>query len=128
MLDLNDLLANAGDRLRNLFRRDPKHDPLAHLRGDDAWKHTLRIRETYMKLQKRGGDSGRARRRSETAEEYRPKVAPALGESQEIPPAVNAITVRYRQARYSGRPAAGGDADIVEVNWDTIDRIPRPEK
>jgi hypothetical protein len=128
VLDLNDLLANAGDRLRNLFRRDPKFDPLAHLRGDDAWKHTLRIREAYIKLQNRGGDSGRARRKSETAEEYRPKVTPALGESQDIPPAVNAITVRYRQARYSGRPASAADADIVEVNWDTIDRNPRPEK
>lgn len=128
VLNLDDLLANAGDRLRGLFRRDPKADPFAHLRGDDRWRHTIRIRETYTKLQERGSDSGRARRRSETAEEYRGKVVPVLGESRDIQPAVDAITIRYRQARYSGRPANAGDADIVEVNWDTIDRLPRPEQ
>ena len=128
VLDWNDLLANAGDRLRSLFRRQPQDDPLAHLRGDETWRHTLRIREAYTKLQGRGRESGRARRRSETAEEYRPQVAGALGEGTQIQPAVDAITVRYRRARYSGRPADAADADIVEVNWETIERLPRPEQ
>lgn len=128
VLSWDDLFANAGDRLRSLFRREQRPDPLAHLRGDDTWRHTLRIREVYTKLQQRGGESGRARRRSETVEEYRRRVPPALGESPDIPPAVDAITLRYRQARYSGKPALASDADIVEVNWDTIERLPKPEQ
>jgi hypothetical protein len=128
VLNWDDLLANAGERLRGLFRRDQKADPFAHLRGDDRWRHTLRIREVYLKLQSRGSDLGRARRRSETAEEYRPKVTAALGDDTGLPPAVDAITARYRRARYSGRPASAEDADIVEINWDTIERAPRPEQ
>jgi hypothetical protein len=127
VLDWNDLLGNMGDRLRGMFRREQQPDPLAHLRGDDAWRHTLRIREVYTKLQRRGDESGRARRRSETAEEYRPGVSSALGEHPDIPPAVEAITARYRKARYSGKPAGASDADIVEVNWETIDGLPKPE-
>ena len=128
VLNWDDLLANAGDKLRGLFRREEKPDPLAHLRGDDAWRHTLRIREVYLKLQARGSEFGRARRRSETAHEYRATVAPVLGDNREVPQALDAITARYRQARYSGRPASAADADIVEVNWETIEKLPRPEQ
>lgn len=127
VLDLNDLLGDLGDRLRGLFRRNEPEDPLAHLRGDDAWRHTIRIRETYMKLLARGEESGRSKRRSETASEYQVHVPQALGSSPDLAPAVDSITTVYRKARYSGKPARAEEADIVEVNWDTIERSPRPE-
>jgi hypothetical protein len=38
------------------------------------------------------------------------------------------MTERYRKARYSGQPASAEDADIVEVNWKTIERTPGPEQ
>lgn len=127
VLDWEDLLANAGDRLRGLFRRDPEPDPLAHLRGDDTWRHTLRIREVYLKLQERGSSLELPRRRSETAEEYRPRVSAAFGPGSSAAPAIDAITARYRRARYSGEPASAEDADIAEVNWDTVERSQPPE-
>ena len=128
VLDWNDLLNNAGDRLKDLFRRPAKPDPLAHLRGDDAWRHTLRIREAYLKLQSRGGVLGRARRSNETAEEYRPRVGSGFDPASGAPAAVDAMTDRYRKARYSGQPASAEDADIVEVNWKTIERTRKPEQ
>lgn len=127
VLDLNDLLDNLGDRLRGLFRRNEPEDPLAHLRGDEAWRHTIRIRETYMKLLARGEEAGRGKKRSETVEEYRIHVPQVLGTGADLAPAVDSITTGYRKARYSGRPARAEEADIVEVNWDTIERSPRPE-
>ncbi len=127
VLDLNDLLGDLGDKLRGLFRRNEAEDPLAHLRGDDAWRHTIRIRETYMKLLARGEESGRAKKQSETVNEYRVHVPAALGPAPDIAPAVDSITTGYRKARYSGKPAQAEEADIVEVNWDTIERSPRPE-
>lgn len=128
VLDWNDLLANAGDKLRGLFRRDPRPDPLAHLRGDDTWQYTLRIREAYVKLQTRGGLLGRERHDNETAEEYRPRVAAGFEPDSGALPAVDAMTDRYRAARYSGKPASAQDAEIAEVNWKTIERIPPPEQ
>lgn len=128
VLDWNDLLNNAGDRLKNLFRRPARPDPLAHLRGDETWLHTLRIREAYVKLQARGSALGRARRDTETAEEYRPRVGSGFDPATGAPAAVDAMTGRYRKARYSGKPASAEDADIVEVNWKTIERTPEPEQ
>lgn len=128
VMDWNDLLNNAGDRLKNLFRRPENPDPLAHLRGDDALRYTLRIREAYLKLQTRGSVLGRARRVNETAEEYRPSVGSRFDSASGAPAAVDTMTDRYRKARYSGRPASAEDADVVEVNWKTIERTPEPEQ
>ncbi len=128
VLDWSDVLENAGNRLKNLFRRPARPDPLAHLRRDDAWQHTLRIREAYVKLQSRGRVLGRARRETETAEEYRPRIRAGFDGSGGAPTAVDAVTERYRRARYSGRPASAEDAEIVDVNWKTIERTPEPEQ
>lgn len=128
VLDWDDLLANAGNRLRGLFRREPDPDPLAHLRGDETWRDTLRIREVYVRLQEKGETLGAGRRRGETATEYGPRVSRQFDAQSGAPAAVDAITSRYRRARYSGRPATTEDADIVDANWTTIESIPDPEK
>jgi hypothetical protein len=113
VLEWGDLLGGMGNRLRDLLRRRrDSDDSLAHLRGDPRWRYTLAIRETYRRLQERGAQAGRARRIPETADEYRPALAGKLP-APDAPAAVTAITDGYRQARYSGVPAAEADAARV---------------
>ena len=117
VMDWSDLMGSLGGRLRSLFDREGSEDPYANLRGDDRWKHTIRIRERYRDLQRRGADLGRARFSRETAEEYRPAVGGRFAADGR--PAVNGMTHIYRRIRYSGIPASDDDATEMDGFWDS---------
>jgi hypothetical protein len=123
VLEWGNLFAGVGTRLRGLLGRGGRdEDPFAHLRGDERWRYTLAIRETYLRLQERGATAGRPRRRPETADEYRPGISERLAEPDDIPEAIAIITERYRRARYSGVPASADDAAVVEQAWRRIEQ------
>lgn len=126
VLDWSDLLGNLGDKLRSLFDRDGGADPYAHLRGDERWRYTVHIRETYRRLQERGASFGRARKQSETAPEYGLQVTERIVDPAEAPPAVDRMTEIYRQARYSGEPAVASDADDMSAQWEIVERAKAP--
>ncbi len=107
------MLRRAGGR----FRRPP--DPLAGLRGDPRWRHTLAIRETYRRLLRRGAAAEAPRAPAQTPDEY----APAVSERVAGPggaPAVGALTARYDDARYSDRPATAEDAAAARAAWEAL--------
>jgi hypothetical protein len=122
VLEWGDLFGSLGARLRGLRRRKADDDPLADLRGDPRWRHTLTIRETYMKLQAQGAQAGRPRREPETADEYRPDVALRFTTFADVPAAIATITETYRRTRYSGVPASEQDARIVLDAWRLVER------
>lgn len=127
VLEWDDLLGSLGARLRSLFRREREEpaDPLAHLRGDPRWEHTLAIRESWRRLERRGVELGRGRRPAETADEYRPGISARIG-SANAGHAVATMTDRYRDARYSGEPATASDAAEAERAWQEIDEAGHP--
>ncbi len=111
------LLAGLGGR----FRRAP--DPLAALRGDPRWRHTVAIRELYGRLLKRGAGAERPRAAEQTPDEY----APVVGLTAP-PPAVGSLTARYDTARYSERPATAEEAAAARAVWEAIERAPARKK
>ncbi|MEX1159092.1 MAG: DUF4129 domain-containing protein [Thermomicrobiales bacterium] len=122
VLEWGNLFGALGDRLRGLRRKPVEEDPLAHLRDDPRWRHTLTIRETYMKLQERGALAGRPRRPPETADEYRPGIATRFSSATDVPAAIAAITDTYRHIRYSGSPATEQEATTVLNAWALLER------
>jgi hypothetical protein len=122
VLDWSDLLGSLANQLTGLFRRPKPADPLAHLRGDPRWRHTLAIREAYAQLQARGASAGRPRRRAETADEYRPQVSERLPHVSETSSAVAELTEIYRQTRYTGEPADEAAATRARAAWERIAR------
>jgi hypothetical protein len=115
------LFAGLGDR----FRRAP--DPLAGLRGDPRWQHTVTIRELYAKLLKRGEGADRPRADAQTPDEY----VPIVGATAPLP-SVDTLTARYDTARYSEQPATAEEAAVARRAWEEIERVPlakpKPEK
>ncbi|HEY8597832.1 MAG TPA: DUF4129 domain-containing protein [Thermomicrobiales bacterium] len=107
------LLAGLGGR----FRRAP--DPLAGLRGDPRWQHTVTIRELYGKLLKRGEGAERPRADAQTPDEY----VPIVGATAPLRP-VGTLTARYDTARYSEQPATAEEADAARRAWEEIERVP----
>lgn len=107
------LLAGLGGR----FRRAP--DPLAGLRGDPRWQHTVTIRELYAKLLKRGEGAERPRADAQTPDEY----VPVVGATAPLP-SVDTLTTRYDTARYSEQPATAEDAAAARRAWEEIERVP----
>ncbi|HUG16412.1 MAG TPA: DUF4129 domain-containing protein [Thermomicrobiales bacterium] len=127
VLDWGDLFGSLAARLRGLMpRARVTVDPFAHLRGDDRWRHTLAIRETYLRLQERGELAGRPRHIPETADEYRPGLSSRLATPEDVPAAIEVITEQYRHARYSGVPATAEDADEVRRAWRLVEQAPAP--
>ena len=94
-------------------------DPLAGLRDDPRWQHTVAIRELYAQLLKRGEGAERPRADAQTPDEY----APVVGATAP-PPSVDALTARYDTARYSERPATAEDAAAARRAWEEIERVP----
>lgn len=123
VLDWSDVAGSLADKFKSLLQRTPAVDALAHLRGDPNWRYTLQIREHYARLQRRGQRAGRARRRDETAEDYRPAVGERFSDSPDAPRAVDTLTAIYRKARYSGEPATQDDAETAGDAWHTIEQI-----
>ena len=127
VLEWTDLFGSLQQRLRGIFNRaSDEEDPLSHLRADPRWQYTLAIRESYLRLQNRGRQIGRPRRESETAGEYQPNVVRSAP-GEEVAPAVNTLTNRYRTARYSGQPATPEQAAEAEAAARRIEQaIPPP--
>ena len=117
-----DLLATgAADLLNSLgarFRRAP--DPLAGLRGDARWQHTVAIRELYTHLLKRGAAAEHPRATDQTPDEY----VPVVGATAPVA-AVRALTERYDGARYDMQPATAEDAATARAAWEAIERTRR---
>jgi hypothetical protein len=107
--------------LAGRFRRPV--DPLADLRGDPRWQHTVTVRELYARLLKRGAEGARPRAVAQTPDEY----APVVGTTSPAP-AVERLTNRYDAARYSEQPATAEDAAAAQAAWAEIDRTPTPQK
>ncbi len=122
VLEWGDLFGSLGARLRGWRRPRTEDDPLEHLRGDPRWRHTLAIRETYVKLQERGARAGRPRREPETADEYRPGLTTRFQAATDVPSAIATITDMYRQTRYSGSPATEQEASVVLRAWQLVER------
>ena len=117
------LAAGAADLLNGLgarFRRPP--DPLAALRGDARWQHTVAIREFYTRLLKRGEEAERPRATDQTPDEY----APVVGATAPLA-AVRALTERYDGARYDMEPATAEEAAAARAAWEAIERARRDE-
>ena len=118
------LAAGAAELLNGLgarFRRPP--DPLAGLRGDARWQHTVVIRELYMRLLKRGADAERPRATDQTPDEY----APVVGATAPLA-AVRALTERYDGARYDVAPATAEEAAAARAAWEAIERARQGEQ
>lgn len=109
--NLADLLAGLTGR----FGRKP--DPLAHLRGDPRWRHTIAIRERYAQLLRRAAAAELPRAVDQTPDEYAPVVA-AAGAAR---PPVAALTGRYDRARYDDTPATAEDAAAAQAAWAAIE-------
>jgi hypothetical protein len=123
VLDWGDLLGSLANRLRGLMPHGREvSDPFSQLRGDERWRYTLAIRETYLRLQERGERAGRPRMVPETADEYQPSIASRLAAPEDVPQAIAVITERYRAARYSGIPATPEDAAEVHRAWQLIEQ------
>ena len=112
------LAENMADLLAGLTGRfGRKPDPLAHLRGDPRWRHTVAIRERYAQFLRRAAAAELPRAADQTPDEYAPVVA-AAGPAR---PAVAALTGRYDRARYDETPATAEDAAAAQAAWAAIE-------
>lgn len=109
-------------RLRGRLRRPD--DPLAHLRADPRWRHTLAIRETYTRLLRRGGAAALPRAAGETPDEYEGTLGRRFRAAHA---AAAALTARYDAARYGGEPASAAAAADALAAWEEF-RQAAPER
>ncbi|HEX5503285.1 MAG TPA: DUF4129 domain-containing protein [Thermomicrobiales bacterium] len=114
--------AGALRRLRGRLRRPD--DPLAHLRGDPRWRHTLAIREIYARLLRRGAAAALPRAAGETPDEYEGTLGRRFRAARA---AAAALTARYDAARYGDEPASAADAAVAGAAWDEF-RQAAPER
>lgn len=114
-----DILRRLAARLRQV-RRAQRHsrDPLASLRGDPRWDHTIAIRETYGALLKRFAARGVPRQVATTPAEQSAALAPTLPEPLRADLAL--LTTTYASARYGAAPATAADADTARRAWRRI--------
>jgi hypothetical protein len=107
------------DRFRGRFGRSMARDPLAELRKDPAWAHTVRIRETYAawlryaETRKLGRDTG------ETADELDLRAGPNL-HSQSAAAALDELTAVYDDVRYALAPATPEQANRALDAWNQL--------
>lgn len=116
------------DAFGSRFQRaaTPAPDPLTHLRGRPEWAATLRIRESYLAFQRWGREKGRRRTRGETAGQYGGVIHRGLASYPTAQHSVDALTERYREARYSGVPATPQEAELAEQAVAAIERAGGP--
>ena len=107
------LLRGAGARIG---RRD---DPLAGLRDDPRWRHTIVVRETYARLLRRGAATGTPRPPGQTPDEYAP-VLITREDFATVQDTVTDLTDRYDSARYGAAPATVEDAAAARAAWTAL--------
>ncbi|HET9661813.1 MAG TPA: DUF4129 domain-containing protein [Thermomicrobiales bacterium] len=103
------------ERIRWPFGRG-EVDPLAGLRGDPAWAHTVRVRETYGAWLRWAEQRQLGRSAAETAVELDQRSSPFL-QSPASASALDELTAIYDDVRYGGTPATAEQADRAAQLW-----------
>jgi hypothetical protein len=118
-----ELLGALAARLRSLLGARPhaEVDPLADLRRDRRWRHTVAIRETYARLLRRGAALGRPRPTGTTATEHVRHLT-ALPPARAVAGDLGTLTERYAAARYGREPATAEEAAAVREVWNRIEK------
>lgn len=100
--------------LWNRFRKRGADDPLAELRGDPRWAHTIAIREAFERFLEWSRDRGVPRRPPATAPEH-----VATLESTMPLPAHDAerLLASYQAIRYRATPATKEEAEAALDAW-----------
>lgn len=102
-------------------RRPPvpptERDPLAELRGDDRFRYTVAIRETYRRFLEASAVAGLARRPGEPPRRHADRVARRLGVPT-IP--VQTLAGDWAPRRYGDEPATADEWRAVETVWATV--------
>jgi hypothetical protein len=96
-------------------------DPLAELRRDRRWRHTVAIRETYGRLLRRGAARGWPRPTGATAHEHLHHLT-ALPPVRTVSDELGTLTDRYATARYGREPATAEEAAVVREAWHRIEK------
>jgi len=110
----------AGGIRRLLAGRRSSRDPLDRLRRDPRWEHTVAIRETYLRLLRRGAQAGVRLAPDSTPDEHEQALAhrfPQAGVE------IGILTTAYDAARYGPEPATVEAAERVRGAWSAfVDR------
>jgi hypothetical protein len=118
VLEASDLLRLLKSLLaaRLLKRHAVTVDPLAGLRGDPRWAHTVAIRDVYARYLRWSRDRGLPRRAETTPLEHGRALAGQIGDA-----GANAdlgrLTGGYSLARYGADPATAEEAAAVRDAW-----------
>lgn len=127
VLDVNDLVAGWAARVRDLARRARREpDPLAALRADRQWVHTVAIRDTYRRLLRWSAHRGIPRTEATTPGEHAARLAASLAgrkSDQTGPDELAVLIERYHAARYGDGPATAADAAAVRAAWRRLRRV-----
>jgi len=103
--------------LKEMFKRKPKVATTPPYQFDENEVGRLNIREIYRHMQWEAGRSGIARRRHETASEYRTRIEHIVPDSA---PPLNNLTDMYESVRY-GEEMASVDKETYANNlWQNI--------
>lgn len=92
-------------------------DPLADLRNDPRFRHTVAIREIYTGFLRAAAEADLARRRSETARRHTRRVASTLGSPVED---IETLASAYGPVRYGIEPATDEQRRTVAAAWDRV--------
>lgn len=106
------------DRFRRPLRRTSS-DPLAGLRDDPRWIHTVRIREIYAEWLRWARERDLGRDPAETAHELDQRTGPRLQTSAGLS-ALDRLTAVYDDVRYSAFPATGEQAERASRAWNDL--------
>lgn len=112
---LGRVFGDLGASLKSLFQRPRDPDPLAALRGDARWTHTIAIREIYQQLLIWSTARGVARRPPETSYRHAGRLHGTLPAPSRQ--ALETIVNHYNEARYGAAPASERDANDVREAW-----------
>lgn len=106
------------DRFRGRFGRSVSHDPLAELRKDPAWAHTVTVRETYARWLRFAEEHKIGRATGETADELDHRARPRLHMTSSA--ALDELTAIYDDVRYAFVPATAEQAERALSAWDRL--------
>jgi hypothetical protein len=103
-----------GDLWNRLRRKRAVPDPLADLRGQPEWAHTVAIREAFGQFLEWTRERGLARRPATTASEHGAAFEATLpAPSQDA----DALLTGYGAIRYRNTPATQGEAELTVAAW-----------
>jgi hypothetical protein len=103
-----------GDLWNRLRRKRAVSDPLADLRGQPEWAHTVAIREAFGQFLEWTRERGLARRPATTASEHGVAFEATLPAPN---PDAAALLAGYRTIRYRNTPATPGEAETTVAAW-----------